>query len=436
MAVAFTFLGGLLSTRLHLLVLCALYLKILIPLAAVPAVMSEAGGLGGVAHPSNFVLLGGLLGASAFGKNAGGFVNRPVTPLLVSVILLSALASVVTVSEGYSDRVPALLANVSLPLVYALVVAVAVREDPANVRRIGLGIVAIFVIEVLLMYVQYATGQELLWSASREAYQPTFNSTWVIGGTREIRPYGTLGAGLEAGALVAGVIPLLSVVRNGFLRTALLLGFVGGVLITASRVPALIAGLAVLYLLFNSGRSLSTKLTTGAVAISGVAFLWSTSSGGLIERTTTQLQDGSYFVRVAAYDYAFANWAKNVVAGGGYTVGSDTMPYLGSSLENAYLIMIFDFGLIFTLGYVFVQALAIIRGLKAGSVVRHFAFSGMLLSVMALSSSGLANASAWAPLTWMVLGVGIGAVTQRPTAPSARVEHFLPNVEKRGQIKA
>ena len=389
-------LGFALSARLCWLVLCALLLRTLIPQVAVPAIMG--GDYFGNTHPSNFVVLGGLFGALTIGRHAGGFTSRRVFPFALAIVLLTTLAVVVTGIDGSLSDIVKLLANISLPLICGLIVAVAVQEDPRAARELGLGIVGIFIIQCALIYLQQFTGQDILWEAQRLAHTDFMGQV--------DRPWGTFDSGLEAGALLAGVIPLLTIIRTDWLRIVLLLGFVGAELLTLSRIPALVGGVAVLYVLFSSGRSTSvksgtgTKFMTGVAVVIGLFVVWTNFGSGLAARFgLLDGEDESVDKHAAALDYALSNWAQYSVAGGGYRTGSATKGViLETSLENAYFILLFDFGLVFVTGYVLVQALSIIRGLRLGPVERHFAFSGMLLAVMALTSSGFANPSTWAPL--------------------------------------
>lgn len=312
---------------------------------------------------------------------------------------------------------------VSAFLAFVLVRSV-LAADPDGVPRLVRGTLVFAIIETGLAIAQAATSNVLLFAAERAQFY-WFNTTGMTS-----RATGTLDSPLDLAFFLVVCIPLTAQIKRPPLRFLLALFFVAGVALTQSRVGAGLAVAGLLYLVLRSGMTIVARLLiTGTIGtvMTYLIFVPNALTAGLFDRFESAT--GSTLARSLASDLFFDRIWSQPVSGTGF--GSSGIfretGLLQTSLENAYLMVTWDFGVLaaVALGVVFV--VAFIRGVfgrAARGTIAAFAFG----LVAAGSYSGLATQSAALVVFLFVVGLA---------APAARVarDSAVPDAEAAPSIE-
>lgn len=403
---------ALLAKRPHLTVLFALGVWI-----AIPSVAGEllVGG-GPRLHPGLWSLVTAFV-VLAFGKRriiAKGLGGSIGTVAILVLFIVYGVFLTMTLRSDYAT-VGFINTFGSAFLAFILVRGV-VAADPRGVQRLVRGVLVIAAAETALAFAQAASGNAILFIAQREQFY-WFNTSGAAS-----RATGTLDSPLDLALFLVVCIPLTAQIKRPPLRFTLALVFVAGVALTQSRVGAGLAVAGLLYLVLRSGMTLGVRLLmTGSIgaAMAYLIYVPNTITSGLFDRF--EGATGSTLARSVASDLFFDQIWSQPATGGGYTANGifQATGQLRTSLENAYFMVTWDFGIIaVVLGIVLV--VAFFRGLLGGAArgtIAAFAFG----LVSAGSYSGLATQSAALVIFFVVVALAAPSarVAQADTAPNA-----------------
>lgn len=399
--------------------LAAIVLRVLIPPAATASLLGEAFGSSGLLHPSNVIVAVVTVTACisrrdflprGFGRHGG---------LIICLTLLIVGATFVTAFQGAVAQIPALVANFIVPILYLVLALGALRAGDMRFEWLTHSLIAIMAVESVLILLQSATQNVLVWERELIRYQTWFVSTTIT------RPFGTFDNPIEAAAILASSVCLLVYVRNIAFQVALLALMSSAVILTQSRFPSILLIVAVLFVLATSRRSIGEFFVMSLFITAAVVMVLSTSASGLVERFAPGA-DSSLETRSIAWDYIVQNISSVLLSGGGYRVGSATKGiWLESSLESSYAILLFDLGAPLAIAYLLIQCHVALAGMRTLS--RGYSFAAFVAIGCAFAFSGFANPTSFGPIIWTYLGVGLwGSVIAR--ARQSNSAHIAQNV--------
>lgn len=363
----------------------ALALWSLVPAIAVGQVSTSVAGAD--VHPAAMLALAGLA-ATAMSRRS--LVLRAVAEHLEAVILFVTVAVVATwltaSLRGGIDPLHDVAERFWAPLALLLLIGAACLGERTASIRLAHWFVALSALQAAFALAQNVIGAPLLYAGLYEQ-QVWFNS--VAG-----RWMGTLDHPLVLNLMLTCAVPLLATVRRWWLATALLPLLLAGVLLTQSRVGLALAGLAACYVALHPRRPAAVRLAFGGVLVVTAAVL---ARSGLVSGVAARIADdtGSADARVAATDYFLTNAGDYLWLGQGldanYLIAESSG--LDTSLENSFLQLSVDLGIVVTVLFYLAMIACAVRGLFRGTEP-GFAVSACVAVAMTLAFSGLATTSA------------------------------------------
>lgn len=238
----------------------------------------------------------------------------------------------------------------------------------------------------LLVYTQYSV--ETLW----------FQDSSEVG-----RSYGTLESGLELATLSIFAVGMTYWVKNGLLRTSLIIAYLYLGLLANGRAAMAISIVVALAVILLARSSYFSKAASIIVALLGAGLLYSSEVG---QELISKINDdgGSNQKRFDALTWFSQNYESFIFTG--YPGNRDLRGsgQLSSSLENAYLMAGLDYGLIFSGILLSLQFYIVVRNLRNRSAyVMGLAAAGVV--VVNMTNSGFISNSISAYLIWIALGL-------------------------------
>lgn len=280
-------------------------------------------------------------------------------------------------------------------MLYLLIKMEIVRQGVRAIRFIAYAIHMFMMYEFWLAIQQNEQGEVLYLSEYR------VGATWAANSTEIGRSMGTLESGLEFTALCAIAIALVYWVRNSFLRIVLVLMYLYAAILGTGR-ASIAVGLVTAVLVIMFSRSLIvTKILGFIVGALGVAFLFSTEAGqSLVSKINDD--DGSTAKRMEALEWVSNNYHLFIYSG--YPGNRDlrSSGELSSSLENAYLTVGMQNGLLVMTILLILQLGIIVKHIKSlAGFVAALAPVGIILTNM--TNTGFTTNSASAYMIWVAL---------------------------------
>jgi hypothetical protein len=208
--------------------------------------------------------------------------------------------------------------------------------------------------------------------------------------------------GLDFAALCAFMVALTYFIRNPIIRWVFIGLYLYGALLGNGRASILAAVITAVVVTLAAKDRILTKLT--GIGIMAGSFVWmlGTEAG---QALTTKVEDdgGSSELRKEAYRWVEGHW--HLFTFTGYPGSRDFRGsgILGSSLENAYLIVGADYGLITAAVLLALQIFLALRNLRnaAGAVT---ALGALDMIANNLTNSGFTSNQVGAYLIWIALG--------------------------------
>lgn len=263
---------------------------------------------------------------------------RGVTCVSVIILLFS---SVDLLSDQSS--VGGVAASGFRVIVFPALLFLLIRDEVFRHGERSLGIfiypiIAMGLVQVYLGEVQVTTGRSIVWSQ----YYRLF---WWFNEGDVGRGMGTIGHYIQYGGFLATIIPLTLWIKWPLVRLPVAFLLVYGVLVSGSRVPLIMALIALsVVILFTFLRNPVQTIILGIVAGGSAASVFLSEAG---VRMLARFQDGrvSNGLRLEAYWWFFERWRDFIWTG--YPGARDLRGtgILGSSLENGYLIFGMSAGL-------------------------------------------------------------------------------------------
>lgn len=390
-----------------------LFVRVALPSTAAAALISDSSLLRAL-QPSTYVLLAVVL-VNAF---ASAYEARPTLfkrgQMRTPLVLLAA-AALVGLAETFLSAGP----GTSLRMVDAVVVPVilisqVLRLARSDADRLARYFVLLASFAAAIALVQYATKSYGIYEASLR--RQSFFSL-----QREFRPQGSLDSPLDLAFLCCLALPLVVTVGGQVLRYAAAVLLLGGILVSGSRLFALLGLIALLFIVLRSGRGAGQRLMA-AVSVGSAALVMARSA--VADLLVGRLSDdgGSFLARSDSYTYIRENLSSHLLGGQGFGFslalkGRSTV----ASLENGYAMMAFDFGLsvaVVILGAQIALVLSGTKGVPGGAKLSAtFALFG------AAFFSGVMTASA----TSLVFAAVIGLAAARYPSSKLHPEEVSPS---------
>lgn len=326
------------------------------------------------------------------------------------VVLYMSLTLISSGPMGTSGLINVVVA----PMFFYFVVNIARRLDPESARTLILWFIGACVVETAIAILQFAVNAPVFWT----------NSLAVP----FVRPMGTLDSPLDLGFVLAVATPLLTVLRSSVLRVLLICTFGIGIITSESRTPTVVFAIVAIVVLWRpSSRNAERSMGVVALAVGAVVALRSGLAEGILFRV--QVDDGnSSFQRSIAFEYAKDNIERFLFLGNGW---GSTFGLKGSilrtSLENGFLTMAFDVGVIAVAGLAVVILMHLRPLFSANYGSRSAALAVLVAVALATSYSGLVTMSASAIVLWLVMSLATSAGSTDGGAqrrPAARLERW------------
>lgn len=387
---------ALLSRHPHRVVAFALATWIAIPSVGGAVVV----GRGLPLHPGFWTLLCAILVLSLGGRR---IVYRGLNGSLGTVALLIAFIALgALVTNTRSDSATLGFVNTFASSVLAFILirgVIAWQQDGA--RKIVQGVVLLASVQAALAFAQFITGNVLFFAAERNEFY------WNAMPGSVGRAVGTLDSPLDLAFFLTIAIPLTAQIRRVAVRVPIALFLAAGVALTQSRVGAAMAVAGLLYLVLRSGMSLGVRVLIVAAVGSVMAYviyvpnpltagLFDRFEGSVASTDARSLAASEFFARIGDHSWIGTGFGSSGVF--------RDMGVLETSLENAYLMFAWDFGVPATLLLGAVILTSYIKGLRHGAARGTIAAFTLAL-VSAASYSGLATQSAALVLFFAVLAL-------------------------------
>ena len=357
----------------------------------------------GALHPAT-VLLGayclfGMRGgsqaiAAEVGHRRGWYAGLAIVAFLL--VVEAVVGSGPTSLLGLTNAVLA-------PILLCVAARVQERVSPGSLRRLALVFVGTMVVVAVLVVLQSVSHSDLPWGTG-----PV---------TGQFRPRGTFDSALDLGFAASIAIPLTAFVRPVPARLVTAMLLLSAVVLSASRVPTVVAVVGFAWILVRTTRSFAAIVT--AMVSCGAAVLVVTRTtvlDGLVERLTGD--DGSSSsARGAAAQYVLDHvWDHTLVGGGWGAAWALKGTVLRTSLENSYAILAFDLGLVPVVALVVLQLVPALRS-RAPVAARIAVVAGITLG---FCYSGFATMSAASTVLWLALALCTPAAGVARAAPDVR----------------
>lgn len=351
-----------------------------------------------------------LLGVGAFftiTSNAAAALQELKESFRTYALLASLIVFFVVITLGLRSGSGILgLFNVFfIPILGFFIARLAIRLDPRAAGTLTRGVLLIVGFVCVIVFIQWLTT-------------PTFPWGNYLPPNRTKRPLGTLNSPLDAGMILAMAIPLTMRLRNQWLVVSLASALAVAVALTEGRVPAVLAALALGWVLITRIRTVpgfvAALVGAGAtvlLVVDGQALR------GLLHRL--EVDDGnSRAVREVAWRYAGEHWREWTVIGGGWgNAGELKGTLLESSLESGFLILVFDLGAIPT-ALLLLLMIRVILGRGFRKAIPEAMAAGVGVVAAALYS-GITTMSAASLMLWLVLALRAGMRTAQPATSAA-----------------
>lgn len=302
------------------------------------------------------------------------------------------------------------------PMLLCFVARTSEQVVPGTLRRLALVFLGAMLVVTVVVVVQFILRSDLPWGLMDGP---------AISGRGQFRPRGTLDSPLDLGFAAAVAVPLTAFIHRPPVRLVVALAFLSTVVLTASRVPTVVALAGAVWVIARSTRSFAAVLT---IIVSGCAAVFLSLRtpllDGLVERVTGD--DGnSSSARGAATQYIAEHIWDHTFAGGGWGAAWQLKgQVLRTSLENSYAILAFDLGLMPVILLVLVLLRPVLDA-RAPAGARLAASAGVLLG---FGYSGFATMSAASTVLWLALalcGHGLAARAPEPGHPEGAARRPL-----------
>ena len=345
-------------------------------------------------HPASWLVLSGFLVQIFYDPKA---LSRAVARhpyLVVIVTAFSVVALSTSLAEGSGGSRLFVEPNIRPFLMALVLIAHAGQREREGVRNLLLALAAA---QALLSLAQSIQGSTILYGdayATISWFDPDRFDRWM----------GTTDSPLILSVLLCAAAALTLGLRSEVLRAALLILYLSSVLVTQSRVAAVVIAGVFALSVFRRQVSLLARILTAI----GLGFaIWYIGTSGLAGGLLGRLENdtGSNMARGRAFDYALAQWDHYLISGTG--LGSSYQfarnAGLESSLESSFLMYAVDAGILAAVIYFSAQVVILIKG---GWRVRPLGMvlAGVLVVALQHASSALAFVNLVGSLGWLILG--------------------------------
>ncbi len=265
-------------------------------------------------------------------------------PLYVGGIMV-AVVGLATTLTAQGDHGKAYVVNqLIVPLAFFAITQVMLRRNAAAIRTIAMVIVVVGCVQAVLGAAQIVTQGSILYSTWYAEYP------WFETMIAENRAVGTLDHSLVLGLFLFIAICFAQYLSPVWLRWGAVTVLMGGMLLTQSRLSMVLAVLTIAVFLFRD-ESLARYRRWAAVAavLAGALFAMTPAGRSLIGRFQEDM--GSTDRRMDALRHFGTIWQNYIVTGGGFGSSGELSKEaaLKSTLENPFLMMVVDIGLIWAL---------------------------------------------------------------------------------------
>jgi hypothetical protein len=418
-AVAWLVLCLLLSMALHrrplALALVALSLWCLLPGISAHLVTGVTVGVF-AAHPAAFLVLVAVVVRLVVAPRSivAALAHRAEwTILLATVCVMSVLFGVL--QQRGLDTLSAAIDQVVAPVALFVLFGSALIARPSGLEVVRWWFLAMAAVQSALALAQGAAVSTFVYGADYgEQYWFTdYFNRWM----------GTFDHPLVLSLFLVIAMYLVAGVRHWWLAVPMLALYMGGLLVTQSRVGVALGALAIPYVALSPRLRLSGKLAVLAAAVTGAGFAVSLGAAAAIQARVTN-DSGSSRARADALQYFldhirdFAWFGQGLNAS--FSVSDDAG--LGTSFESAVLMYSIDLGVVVTLMYFGVMVAAAARSFGARAPVGVFG-PAVAAVVIPQTFSALSGSTAAPAVVWSALALsGFCALRREPSAQNARAE--------------
>lgn len=387
-----------LSRKPHRVALFGLAVWIFIPSVAGQVLTGPALAV----HPGTWALLVGLAVVAARARSGASHALAANLGSALTIITFVVFGTLVSLAERNASSAQSFLNIFVSAFAVFLLVRIVAYIEPGGIRHLTLGFILLALIQVPLALAQFATGDVLNFASERTAFY------WFQPGVL-VRAVGTLDSPLDLAFMLVAAIPLCAQIRRVPIRVLVSLSLAIGIILTQSRVGAVLAACGLLYLVARSKMGFPTRFVTTvvvAIAASYLLLVPNKLTAGLFDRFEGSTQ--STDARRLATELFFERIWQHSAVGTGFG-SSGTFRELGAletSLENGFLMFAWDFGVPATLILLTMVASVVARGLR-GKARTGTVASVVVAIVAGASYSGLATQSASLTIFFFILGIAV-----------------------------
>ena len=392
------------------LVLTALTLWCLVPGIAAHLVTGATSGLM-AAHPAAFFVLVAFVVRVVVEPRSmlAAVAHRAEWSILLATVCLMSVLFGVLQQHGL-DTLTAAVDQVVAPVALFFLLGSALLERASGLEVVRWWFLAMAAAQTVMAFVQSAAESTILYGneyADQYWFTDYFNR-WM----------GTMDHPLVLSLFLVIAMYLVAGVRRWWLAVALLALYMSGLLVTQSRVGVALGALAIPYVALSPRLRLSGRLAVLAAAVAGAGFAVSIGAAAAIQARVSN-DSGSSQARADALQYFLDHIRNYAWFGQGLNASfsvSDSAG-LGTSFESAVLMYSIDLGVVVTLIYFGVMALATARSFGAAAPVGVFGPAVAAL-VIPQTFSALSGSTAAPAIVWSVFALsGFCALHQHQRLP-------------------
>lgn len=290
-------------------------------------------------HPSSFYLMAAFVVTVLTRPSEVGRELASRMLFYSSLVFVFITTIVLSVLQGQTT-LGVFVDTFGFGILLCLMIRVAIDNSPERGRRMALVYVGLAASQAIIALLQWSTGRTLFWEAQMAAYywwSPT-----------QTRTSGTVGAWLDLATLLAVAVPLTACIRRVWLRFAVAMLLIIGIILAQGRTALVVASVCLACLVMFSSMKFAARFLSAAAILGVGAFI---SSSALIEGIASRYASDTLSgeARDQAANFALSQLPDRVWLGSGFATNGETRIYgLVSSFENGYLMYAWDIGILVT----------------------------------------------------------------------------------------
>lgn len=321
-------------------------------------------------------------------------------------VMLSVVALMFTSSHGeYLGWIKLALNLIVAPGSLAMVLVGMSRTKQNVHRNIQYLLISLVVVNVAVACLQHYFGGQLIFRSINAEYYD-----WGVESTS--RRAGWMGTPLDLAFVCAAIAPTVLLIKSSAFRFFVAAATVCGCVLAQARVALVVV--AILLIMIAILQALRSAVAAfGTLVVLTIAVVSAYFSGGL-DFVIARFQDGWVDpYRMQAYEWFLQNIVSFAFTGAGPYADPRLLGLTTSSLENAYFVYAYRFGVVFSLALLSFHMWISAKSLSNGQLSSFWGV--LIMTLLSMTNSSFGGSP---QLAIVFVAVGCGAMLKNPTSIS------------------